>query len=181
VPGDEAAVLCAVNAGLADSAAGRICYSPLDLVIGSQLAWDADVAKIREKPGGLLLESRSLIESGVDRKIEKRRSPLPPISKLHAPMTTPKRPPPWFVGMSSAFAKQVSCIDRTLQGRILEALTDLAKNPLEMRGDTVKPLSGDFKGCWRYRIGPYRLIYSPDSNTGDITLLAFAARGGAYD
>jgi mRNA-degrading endonuclease RelE of RelBE toxin-antitoxin system len=98
----------------------------------------------------------------------KRASPLP------------KRPPPWFIGMSSAFSKDISKIDRKLQGRILEALLDITNNPIELRGDTVKPLAGDLKGCWRYRVADHRIIYSPDKTTGDITLLAFASRGSAY-
>jgi hypothetical protein len=48
-------------------------------------------------------------------------------------------------------------IDRKLQGRILEALVEITKNPTEVRGDTVKPLTGDLKGFWRYRVGDYRI------------------------
>jgi len=97
------------------------------------------------------------------------------------PAPVPRRSPPWYVGMSSGFLKDVLKIDRKLQGRILEALTDLAKNPLETKGDTIKPLSGELKGCWRYRIADHRLIYSPDRETGNVTLLAFAPRGSAYE
>jgi mRNA-degrading endonuclease RelE of RelBE toxin-antitoxin system len=82
--------------------------------------------------------------------------------------------------MTSAFSNSIIGIDRKLQGRILEAVADLTKNPLEIRGDTVKPLSGEFKGCWRYRIGDFRLIYSADRNSGDVTLVAFSPRGSAY-
>ena len=92
-----------------------------------------------------------------------------------------KRPPPWCVGLSKNFSKAIVGIDRKLQGRILEALNDISSDPLTPRGDTVKPLQGDLRGCWRYRIGSYRLIYSADLSTGDITLLAFAARGSSYD
>jgi mRNA-degrading endonuclease RelE of RelBE toxin-antitoxin system len=99
---------------------------------------------------------------------------------LKRPSPLPKRPPPWFVGMSSSFSKDVAKIDRTLQGRILEALLDIANNPMELRGDTVKPLAGDLKGCWRYRVASHRIIYSPDKTTGDITLLAFSPRSSAY-
>ena len=98
-----------------------------------------------------------------------------------APPPPPKRPPPWYIGMSSNFSKAISKIDRKLQGRILEALTDITENPTTIRGDTVKPLSGELQGCWRYRLGDYRLIYSPDQSSGDITLLAFASRGSIYD
>ena len=58
-----------------------------------------------------------------------------------------QRPPPWYVGMSSSFTKQISQIDRKLQGRILEALADLTNNRVEVRGDTVKPLIGDLRGA----------------------------------
>ncbi len=57
----------------------------------------------------------------------------------------PKRPPPWYIGMSSNFTKAISKIDRKLQGRILEALTDITENPTTIRGDTMKPLSGELR------------------------------------
>ena len=101
---------------------------------------------------------------------------------LGAAMPVPKRrPPPWYLGWSSSFGKAIDKIDRTIQGRILEALSDIVKNPLMIRGDTIKPLTGELKGCWRYRIGAFRLVYAPDQSTGNITLLAFEARGSVYD
>ena len=72
-------------------------------------------------------------------------------------------------------------IDRKLQGRILEAVTDIASAPVTNRGDTVKRLSGDMDGFWRYRIGDFRLVYYPDEATRTITLCDFASRGSAYD
>ena len=107
-----------------------------------------------------------------------RRYPAP---RSLFPSPTSKRPPPWFLGMSKEFQKDISHIDRKLQGKILEALTDLVTQPTEPRGDTVKPLKAEFRGCWRYRIGDFRLVYSPDMETGNITLLAFSARGAVYD
>jgi mRNA-degrading endonuclease RelE of RelBE toxin-antitoxin system len=93
----------------------------------------------------------------------------------------PKRPPPWLFGMSKEFQKDINHIDRKLQGKILEALTDIVAHPVEPRGDTVKPLAAAMRGCWRYRIGDFRLVYLPDEDTGNITLLAFASRGTIYD
>jgi len=95
--------------------------------------------------------------------------------------TPQKRPPPWYVGWSSGFSKSITKIDRKLQGQILEALNDITRNPLTIRGDTVKPLTGELRGCWRYRIGAYRLVYRPDQASGDVTLLAFASRGSVYE
>lgn len=92
----------------------------------------------------------------------------------------PKRPPPWHIGMTPKFTKAVSKVDRKLQGRILEALTTITEAPTTTHGDTIKPLSGGFQGCWRYRIGDFRLIYSPNQTSGNIMILDFANRGAVY-
>ena len=92
-----------------------------------------------------------------------------------------KRPPPWHVGMSHAFKKDIENIDMKVRGRILAAVSDLTDDPIRPRGDTVKPFAGELEGCWRYRVGDYRLVYVPDKGAGDITLLAFAARGSIYE
>lgn len=89
-------------------------------------------------------------------------------------------PPPWLVGMSPSFYKDIDAIDKKLQGRILEAIADISKRPLQSLGDTIKPLSGKYKYCWRYRIGDYRLVFMPDVSRASITLLAFAPRGSIY-
>jgi mRNA interferase RelE/StbE len=87
----------------------------------------------------------------------------------------------WLIGFARPFRKAVESIDRKLQGRILEAMTDIANEPVTNRGDTVKRLSGDMNGFWRYRIGDFRLVYYPDEATHTITLYDFASRGSAYD
>jgi mRNA-degrading endonuclease RelE of RelBE toxin-antitoxin system len=91
------------------------------------------------------------------------------------------REPSWYIGMTAGFIKAISNIDRKLQGRILDAIADIAKAPLTLIGDTVKPLTGELKGMWRYRIGDYRIVYQPDETSKHILLLTFAPRGGVYD
>ena len=93
----------------------------------------------------------------------------------------PEPPKKWLFGFARSFSKAVDSIDRKLQGRILEAITDIATAPLATRGDTVKALSGEMTGFWRYRIGDFRLVYYPDEATGTITLYDFASRGTVYD
>jgi mRNA interferase RelE/StbE len=88
---------------------------------------------------------------------------------------------PWTVDISAAFAKSVQNLDKKLQGRILVALLDLFKAPDVPHGDTVKALSGNRRGEWRYRIGDYRLIYKPDRTRRAVVLIEVAARGSAYD
>jgi mRNA interferase RelE/StbE len=87
----------------------------------------------------------------------------------------------WLIGFAKPFRKAVDSIDRKLQGRILEAVTDIASTPVLVRGDTVKPLGGEMAGYWRYRIGDFRLVYYPDAATRTVTLYDFASRGTIYD
>jgi mRNA-degrading endonuclease RelE of RelBE toxin-antitoxin system len=87
----------------------------------------------------------------------------------------------WTFAMSPAFVKAVKSVDKTIQGRILEAMRKLWESPVEVVGDTVKPLTGNLAGLWRYRIGDYRLIYEPDMKKRLVVLLSFEARESAYD
>jgi mRNA-degrading endonuclease RelE of RelBE toxin-antitoxin system len=89
--------------------------------------------------------------------------------------------PDWLIGMSHQFIKDIRNIDKKLQGRILEAISELLSEPTTKKGDTIKPLQDDKKGLWRYRIGDYRLIYKPNLSLKKILLMEFVARGAAYD
>lgn len=88
--------------------------------------------------------------------------------------------PDWYLGMSDEFTKAIRRVDRKLQGRILQAISDISSKPTSLRGDTVKPLTGDLKGLWRYRVGDYRIVYRPDDQNRRIVLVAFASRGSVY-
>jgi len=88
-----------------------------------------------------------------------------------------KRPPPWFIGMTSEFRKAISKVDRKCQRRIVEALSDITENPTKLSGRTVQPLTGTLQGCWSFRLDDAQLIYFADQSSGDITLLAFASIG----
>jgi mRNA-degrading endonuclease RelE of RelBE toxin-antitoxin system len=88
----------------------------------------------------------------------------------------------WYLQMSTEFKKNIhQHNDKKFQGRVLEAITTISEHPLETKGDTVKRLSGDLEGKWRYRIGDYRLIYQPNPTSQTIALLAICPRGEAYD
>lgn len=106
------------------------------------------------------------------------QSPLGPSLQLRE---RPDPQPAWLIGFRKAFLKAVDSIDRNLQGRVLQALHDIAIAPVTNRGDTVKPLTGDLDGYWRYRIGDFRLVYYPDARTRTVTLYDFAGRGGVYE
>jgi addiction module RelE/StbE family toxin len=60
------------------------------------------------------------------------------------------------IRFSNTASKQFQKLkDKKLKERIASALEFIAKEPL--RG---KPLQAEFKGCFSYRIGDYRVIYT---------------------
>lgn len=120
-------------------------------------------------------------------------APVPPVrepipQKFKVAPSEPEVAPPeaeaskwWRFGFANAFHRAVDCIDRKMQGRILQAIAEIATEPHKARGDTIKPLTGEMAGFWRYRIGDFRLIYYPDEATRTVTLCDFASRGTIYD
>jgi mRNA interferase RelE/StbE len=95
-----------------------------------------------------------------------------------------RKPPPtldWKIAFTSAFTKAIAQIDRSMQGRVLLAIAELSINPTTARGDTIKPLTGDRRGAWRYRLGDFRLVYEPQSTDRMVVLIDFAARSQAYE
>jgi mRNA-degrading endonuclease RelE of RelBE toxin-antitoxin system len=108
-----------------------------------------------------------------------------PPKEQYFPGVRPKKPrelsQEWLLGFASEFRKAVDAIDRNIQGRVLQAIAEISKSPVTNRGDTVRQLTGDMKGFWRYRIGDFRLVYFPDEATHTVTLCNFASRGEIYD
>jgi mRNA-degrading endonuclease RelE of RelBE toxin-antitoxin system len=86
----------------------------------------------------------------------------------------------WLIIFSQIFIKTTKKADMKIQGRILKAISKICLSPTTVRGDTVRPLSREKSGLWRYRIGDYRLIYKPDIENNHIVLLSFESRGSVY-
>ena len=78
------------------------------------------------------------------------------------------------------FWKSVGKTDNRIRGQILNAIGELCEHPDELRGDTIKPLTANLKGMWRFRIGNHRIIYRPVVETGSVEILAFSPRSSAY-
>jgi len=87
----------------------------------------------------------------------------------------------WSFTPTPGFWKSLQRMDRKIKGRVMDAVMLLCKRPTTPHGDTIKPLSGELKGRWHYRIGDYRLIYRPDEKGRTVFLLALLPRGAAYE
>ncbi len=63
----------------------------------------------------------------------------------------------WRIEFDAATADDIRRLDRVVQRRVLTYLKERlasTKNPRNFG----KPLKGDKKGMWRYRVGDYRII-----------------------
>jgi addiction module RelE/StbE family toxin len=54
----------------------------------------------------------------------------------------------------------------------------LEKNPLY--GSTIRPLTGQLKGLYRYRIGDWRVIYQLSKQQVIVEIIAILPRGNVY-
>jgi len=63
----------------------------------------------------------------------------------------------WSVEFNETAKRQVAKLDKQWQAAILDYLEDRIA-PLEDPRRCGKPLVGDRKGLWRYRVGDYRIL-----------------------
>jgi len=63
---------------------------------------------------------------------------------------------------------------------VSRAEEEILNGPVTPRGDTKKPLAGEKHGQWRYRLGNFRLFYTPNPVDRIISLDRIDARGDAY-
>jgi mRNA-degrading endonuclease RelE of RelBE toxin-antitoxin system len=89
--------------------------------------------------------------------------------------------PDWYIGLSNEFVKCISKIDGKKRGKILEAISKISAAPTTLHGDTVKPLSNNLAGLWRFRIGDDRLVYYPDTESKQVILISFSSRTEVYE
>jgi len=73
--------------------------------------------------------------------------------------------------------KDLKRINKNDQILIIDAIeTKLANDPYELG----KPLKGQYKGLWRYRVGDYRIIYRISDAEVLVLILRIAHRKESY-
>ncbi len=86
----------------------------------------------------------------------------------------------WRLAASHDFIKMGSRLDSALRHRLTSAIEEIVANPLAPRGSTIRPLTGNHRGLWRYRIGEYRLLYVADVDDHRLDLVSFGSRQDVY-
>ena len=80
----------------------------------------------------------------------------------------------WAVELSAAAEKDLKRLPRDRQARIERAIDELEENPFA--GD-VKALQGpEWKGRYRKRVGPYRIIFTVDRKVSAVAVSAILIR-----
>ena len=80
----------------------------------------------------------------------------------------------WAIELSASAEKDLKRLPRDRQARIAHAIDEMEANPLA--GD-VKPLKGpEWKGRYRKRVGPYRIIFGVDHKVKHVSISAILVR-----
>lgn len=89
-------------------------------------------------------------------------------------------PKKWSIKFSPEFEKEWDKIDPSVQKKVIHFFTERLKTT-ENPQSFAKPLSGNLKNFWRFRIGDYRVISNLKEAEKIIYLLRVAHRSEVYD
>ena len=99
---------------------------------------------------------------------------------MHMGFITVPKTKPWKIEFAEKYLKTLPKLDPKMKGKILDAFSTLSTDPVTPVGNTVKRLTGDKKGMWRYRIEDYRLVYIPKDPPKSVTVIDFKHRKEVY-
>ncbi|HOU40381.1 MAG TPA: 3'-5' exonuclease [Promineifilum sp.] len=85
----------------------------------------------------------------------------------------------WLITHKPAYLSDFMDLPRDLRNHVTAALRELERDPLTLRGDTIKKLRG-YENVYRYRLGDFRLIYAVAARAQVLNLLAIGPRGNIY-
>jgi mRNA interferase RelE/StbE len=86
----------------------------------------------------------------------------------------------WRIEVKPSAEKQYLKLDAPTRQRIKEALRELEGSDQPLMHPRVRPLTGKLKGDYRVRIGPWRVLLTPDRETRVLHVYAILPRSGAY-
>ncbi|MGA9642858.1 MAG: type II toxin-antitoxin system RelE/ParE family toxin [Terriglobales bacterium] len=85
----------------------------------------------------------------------------------------------WQINISRTAEKQIQKLDRTAQKSIVDFLRERVLTSQSPR-QFGKPLHGDEKGLWRYRVGDHRLICDIQDDRLTVLVLRVGHRREIY-
>ena len=83
------------------------------------------------------------------------------------------------VVLSPEAKKFYSKADQPLARKLARCFAQLEREP--RRHNNVKRMSGDLAGCFRYRVGDWRVLYKVDDSKERVAVLVIAHRSEVYE
>ena len=68
--------------------------------------------------------------------------------------------------------------DRPVAQKLARCFASLEKNPRQ--GNNVKPLTGEYAGAYRYRVGDLRVVYTINDRAVTVFVVTIARRSNVY-
>jgi mRNA interferase RelE/StbE len=86
----------------------------------------------------------------------------------------------WRIEIKPSAEKQYLKLDRKTRQRVKNTLRSLEGDAAPLLHPRVRPLTGKLKGDYRARVGSWRLLFTPDSDSRVLHVYAILPRGDAY-
>ena len=80
----------------------------------------------------------------------------------------------WAVELSASAIKELKKLPRDRQAQIERAIDEMESDP--MAGDVIPLKGSEWKGRFRKRVGPYRIIFALDRKTLTVAVCAIFIR-----
>lgn len=84
----------------------------------------------------------------------------------------------WQVVLTKPAEKVYDRVDEDMQQRLDRCFEELEENPLY--GTSIKPLTGQLRGLYCYRVGDWRVVYQVFKERKTVEVIAILPRGDAY-
>lgn len=84
----------------------------------------------------------------------------------------------WEIVLTKPAEKVYDRSPKHMKGRLDSCFEDLEKNP--SFGSNIRPLTGQLRGLYRYRVGDWRVIYRLFKEKMVVEIIAILPRGNAY-
>lgn len=84
----------------------------------------------------------------------------------------------WEIVLTKPAEKVYDKVPKDIRQRFDRCFEELEENPLY--GSSIKQLTGQLKGLYRYRVGDWRIIYRLFKDKMSVEIIAILPRGDAY-
>ncbi|MEM0053452.1 MAG: type II toxin-antitoxin system RelE/ParE family toxin [Nitrososphaeria archaeon] len=78
--------------------------------------------------------------------------------------------------LTKSFLRELKKLPEEVKNRVLRAVDEILANPF-----SGLRLRGELEGCWRWRVGKYRIIYKVEQTSQTVILLDVGLRKAIYE